>query len=92
MIDLVAALLLVTGCVFYAAGTVGLLRLPDTHARLHALTKADNLGLLLVCVALALHAGSLRVALLLGVIWLLGLLAASISAHLIAQRADGGDA
>jgi multicomponent Na+:H+ antiporter subunit G len=91
MIDLLAALLLVAGCGFYAAGTVGLLRLPDTHSRLHALTKADNLGLLLVCLALALHAASLRVALLLGVVWLLGLVAASISAHLIAQRADGGD-
>ena len=27
------------------AGTVGLLRFPDTLTRLHALTKVDNLGL-----------------------------------------------
>jgi multicomponent Na+:H+ antiporter subunit G len=88
MLDLLAALLLLAGCAFYAAGTVGLLRLADTHSRLHALTKADNVGLLLVCLALALHAQSLRVALLLAVIWLLGLVAASISAHLIARRAQ----
>lgn len=82
-----AALLLVSGCLFFLAGTVGLLRFPDAHARLHALTKADNLGLMLVCAALALLSGSLRAAALLSLIWLLGLLAASVSAHLIARRA-----
>ena len=36
------------GCgrgVFFMAGTIGLLRFPDSLTRLHALTKADNLGL-----------------------------------------------
>jgi multicomponent Na+:H+ antiporter subunit G len=33
------------GAFFFLAGTVGLLRFPDTLTRLHALTKADNLGL-----------------------------------------------
>jgi multicomponent Na+:H+ antiporter subunit G len=88
LLDLLASLLLLAGCGFYFAGTIGLLRFPDTHSRLHALTKADNLGLLLVCAALALQARSLRVLGLLAVIWLLGLLAASISAHLLARRAD----
>ena len=36
------------GAVFFLAGTVGLLRFPDSLTRLHALTKADNLGLGLV--------------------------------------------
>lgn len=82
-----AAILLLAGCAFYLAGTVGLLRFPDTYSRLHALTKADNLGLLLVCAGLALHAASLRVALLLGLVWLLALTASTVSAHLIARRA-----
>lgn len=81
-----AALLLLTGCGFYLAGTVGLLRFPDTWSRLHALTKADNLGLLLVCAGLAVQARSLRVALLLGLVWLLALTASTVSAHLIARR------
>ena len=87
LLDVLASVLLLAGCAFYFAGTVGLLRFPDTHCRLHALTKADNLGLLLVCASLALHARSLRTLLLLTVIWLLGLLAAAISAHLLARRA-----
>ncbi len=86
-LDALAALLLIAGCGFFFAGTVGVLRFPDTHSRLHAVTKADNLGLLLVCAAMALHGASLRVLLLLIVIWLLGLLAASISAYLLANRA-----
>ena len=75
------------GAVFFTAGTVGLLRFPDVHSRLHALTKADNQGLLLVCAGLAVLAGSAQVAFLLVVIWLVGLLAASVSAHLIARHA-----
>ncbi len=75
------------GCVFYLAGTVGLLRFPDVFSRLHALTKADNLGLLLVCTGLAVLEASWRVALLLASIWLLGLLAATVSAYLIARHA-----
>ena len=85
--DVIASLLLLAGCVFYIAGTVGLLRFPDVFSRLHALTKADNLGLLLVCAGLALHSGSLRIAGLLLIVWILGLLAATVSCHLIARRA-----
>ena len=87
MIDLLAGGLLLLGCLFYMAGTVGMLRFPDTLSRLHALTKADNLGLMLVCAALALQAESLRVAGLLLVVWLLALTAATVSTHLIARRA-----
>jgi len=86
-LDGAAALLLTIGGFFYLAGTVGLLRFPDVHSRLHALTKADNLGLLFVCLALALLDGSLRVAALLAVIWMLAIVAAAVSAHLIARRA-----
>ena len=51
--------------VFFAdrfAGTVALLRFPDTLTRLHALTKADNLGLGLVVLGLVLQAGSVAAA------------------------------
>lgn len=40
------------GAFFFLAGTMGLLRFPDTLTRLHALTKADNLGLGLVVLGL----------------------------------------
>jgi len=86
MIDLVALIVLLVGCFFMFAGTVGMLRLPDVYCRLHAMTKADNLGLLLICMSLALLDGHLRTALLLLLIWLLALLASTVSAHLIARH------
>lgn len=86
-VQALATALLALGALFYLAGTVGLIRFPDAHSRLHALTKADNLGLGLMCAGLALVSGSLRVAGALLVIWLLGLLAATVSCHLIARAA-----
>lgn len=87
LLQIVAAVLLLLGGFFYLGGTIGLLRFPDVHSRLHALTKADNLGLGLVCLAMALVGGSWRSAAMLLVIWLLGLLAATVSCHLVAQAA-----
>ncbi|TVQ49168.1 MAG: Na+/H+ antiporter subunit G [Gammaproteobacteria bacterium] len=86
-----AALLLVAGSSFFLAGTVGLLRFPDALSRLHALTKADNVGLLLICSGLGVLAGSLQTAGMLLLVWLLAMLAATVSAHLIAGRALADD-
>lgn len=86
MTDLLALMFLFAGCFFIFAGTVGMLRLPDVYCRLHAMTKADNLGLLLICLSLALLDGRPRTALLLALIWLLALLASTVSAHLIARH------
>ena len=85
--DILAFVLLCTGCLFFLAGTVGLLRFPDAYCRLHALTKADNLGLFFICAGLGVHGGQWSGALLLMVIWVLNLLAATTSAHLIARHA-----
>jgi multicomponent Na+:H+ antiporter subunit G len=87
MIDAVSSLLIVAGLGFYLAGSIGLLRLPDLYSRLHALTKADNLGLGLVTAGLALHSQQLLGTLKLLLIWLAVLAASAASAHLIAQHA-----
>ena len=84
-LELAGLALVLVGCAFYGAGTVGLLRFPDTLARLHALTKADNLGLGFICLGLALLDGTLAGVLRLAFIWLLALIAATISAFLIAR-------
>jgi multicomponent Na+:H+ antiporter subunit G len=86
-IDVVSAILLTLGVSFFVAGTVGLLRFPEVFTRLHALTKADNLGLGLICLGLALQAETLPAALKLLLIWLLALLASALSCHLIAHYA-----
>jgi len=87
IVDIIVAVLLVVGCGFFAAGTIGLLRFPDLHTRLHALAKADNLGLGLVLAGLAINSGSLAVAAKLLLIWAVALFAAATSAHLLARDA-----
>jgi multicomponent Na+:H+ antiporter subunit G len=66
---------------------VGLLRFPDTLSRLHALSKADNLGLGLIVFGLLFQEDELFPALKLVGVWLLALLAGAIVAQLIARAA-----
>jgi multicomponent Na+:H+ antiporter subunit G len=84
--DLLATPLLLGGAFFFLAGTVGLLRFPDVPSRLHALTKADNLGLGLVVAGLAIRAPSVAVALKLVLVWLLALSASATACYLVAGR------
>ena len=83
----ISAALLLGGLFFFLAGTVGLLRFPDFFTRLHALTKADNLGLGLVIAGLALQAGSWSDALKLVLTWLLVLGASATVCFLVARAA-----
>lgn len=73
------------GAVFYLAGTVGLLRFPDTLTRLHALTKADNLGLGLVVLGLLPLVDGVAGALKLLTIWVLVMLSGATSSQLVAR-------
>jgi multicomponent Na+:H+ antiporter subunit G len=77
------------GAFFFMAGTIGLLRFPDSLSRLHALTKADNLGLGLIVLGLLLQADGLFPALKLVGIWLLGLLAGAAVTQFLARAVRG---
>jgi multicomponent Na+:H+ antiporter subunit G len=81
-----SAFSLFLGIFFFFAGTVGLLRFPDTYTRIHALTKADNLGLGLVVFGLMLQTESWAVVLKLLLIWLLALPASATACHLLARH------
>lgn len=81
-----SAFSLFLGIFFFFAGTVGLLRFPDTYTRIHALTKADNLGLGLTIFGLMLQTESWVVVLKLLLIWLLALPASATVSHLLARH------
>ncbi len=87
MIEVIASTLILSGLIFFLCGSIGLLRLPDLYSRLHALTKADNLGLGLLLAGIALYQQDLLFTLKLLLIWLAVLAASSASAYLIAQQA-----
>lgn len=88
-LDLFTVVAISAGSLFFLAGTVGLLRFPDSLSRLHALTKADNLGLGLIVLGLLPLAPGWQYALKLVVIWLLTLLSSAAASQLIARAARG---
>jgi multicomponent Na+:H+ antiporter subunit G len=90
MLDALTIITVSAGAFFFLAGTVGLLRFPDALSRLHALTKADNLGLGLVVLGLLFQVGGPLAALKLIGVWLLALLAGATVTQLIARTARPG--
>ncbi len=85
-LDYASIALIILGLLFMTLGTLGLLRFPDVHSRLHALTKADNLGLGFIVLALILQADAFLVMAKLLAIWLLVLLATTTACYLVARQ------
>ena len=90
LLDLFSIAAISVGTFFFIAGTVGLLRFPDSLTRLHALAKADNLGLGLVALGLMPRAESALSAFKLIVIWALVLLSGASTAQLIGRALRRG--
>ncbi len=85
LVDIWTVVAISAGGFFFLAGTVGLLRFPDSLTRLHALTKADNLGLGLVVLGLLPQAGSVLMGVKLILIWGLVMWASAAVSQLIAR-------
>ena len=90
LVDLFRITAIVAGAFFFVAGTVGLLRFPDSLTRLHALTKADNLGLGLVVLGLLPLTENALAAFKLILIWALVLVSGGSTAQLIGRALRSG--
>ena len=64
-------LAILAGLFFFLAGSVGVLRMPDTLSRIHPLAKADNLALGFIAIGLLPQAGSLLAGAKIIAIWAL---------------------
>ena len=87
MIDILALVLVLIGAILCLTASIGLLRFRDVPARLHAATKPQVLGMLLIAigVAIALHTWT-AFAFLIPVV-LIQMATAPISAHMVARQA-----
>jgi multicomponent Na+:H+ antiporter subunit G len=85
LFDTATILLVSGGVIFFLAGTAGLLRFPDQLTRLHALTKADNLGLGMIVIGLLPQAAGIFAGLKLVAVWLLAQLAAAAATRLVSR-------
>lgn len=77
------------GALFFFAGTIGLLRFPDVYTRLHALTKADGLGLGLIVLGLIVRTEGWAEVCQLMLIWILVMFSSATACHLVARAALG---
>lgn len=84
-LDILVAVLLITGCLMSLIAGIGLLTFPDMLTRMHAATKPQVLGFLLIFTALAIHLRSWSVVPLLFLAWGTQLLTAPVSAHMIGR-------
>ena len=85
--DVAAAVLLLAGSLLSLAAGIGLLRFPDTLSRMHAATKPQIFGLLLILSAIALDQHTLGTIASLLVVLVFQMLTAPISAHMIGRAA-----
>jgi multicomponent Na+:H+ antiporter subunit G len=85
--DALGALALLLGAFMCLAGAVGLIRFPDTLSRLHAATKPQALGLILVLLGLTLILRTWAAATTLLLVGASQFFTTPVSAHLIGRSA-----
>ena len=86
-LDLSALILILAGAILCLTAAIGLLRFRDVLTRLHAATKPQVLGLILICLAIALSLRSWPVVAFLLPIVLIQLATAPLSAHMVGRQA-----
>ncbi len=87
MVDVVAAVLILTAVVLAIAAGLGLQRFPDVFARMHAATKPATLGLVLVLAGAALRVDDPGDVAKLLLVLALQFVTAPVGAHMIGRAA-----
>jgi multicomponent Na+:H+ antiporter subunit G len=83
---MISEILILLGSLSFMIASLGLWRLPDPFARLHAGTKAASLGVLLLLVAAALRFHDPGSLVLIAATLLLVFITAPLGGHAIARR------
>jgi multicomponent Na+:H+ antiporter subunit G len=88
LLDAFTVIMTASGLLFFLAGSVGILRFPNVFCRLHALTKADNVGLGLIVFGVLPQVASIFDAFQIILIWLLVMVAGAVGCYLVANQAE----
>lgn len=86
-LDGAGAVIVTLGCLFCLAAALGLVRFPDVLTRMHAATKPQVFGLILVLVGVTLSLRDAKAFTLLGVAVVLQILTVPVSSHLVSRAA-----
>ncbi len=87
ILDIVGALFLLAGSIFCLAAALGVLRFHDVMTRLHAATKPQVFGLLLILTGVAVTLRTWHVVLLALLTIVLQIMTAPVSGHMLARTA-----
>lgn len=86
-INILSAVLLLSGALFGILGGLGLLRFPDFYTRQHAAGMTDTLCALLIVLGLVLQSGMSMLTIKLALILLFLLFTAPVAGHALARAA-----
>ncbi len=87
LLDVAGAVSLLLGSFLCLAGAIGLIRFPDTLSRLHAATKPQTLGLILILTGLALTLRTWAAVTTLVLLAATQFFTSPVSAHLVGRAA-----
>lgn len=87
LFEIAPIILMLTSALFTLAAAIGLLRFTDTLSRLHAATKPQIFGLMLMIAAVALHDRSLLTLFALLPVFIFQSLFAPVAAHMVSRAA-----
>lgn len=86
-LDTTALVLVLCGALLCLTAAIGLLRWRDVPTRLHAATKPQVLGLMLICLAVALSVRTWPVVAFLVPVIMIQMATAPLSAHMVGRQA-----
>ncbi|MGJ9413343.1 monovalent cation/H(+) antiporter subunit G [Aeromicrobium sp. CF4.19] len=87
MIDVIAGACLILGAFLALVAGIGLVRFPDVLTRMHAATKPQSLGIVLVLIGLALRVDDRGALTLIALAGIFQLVTAPVAAHMVGRAA-----
>lgn len=85
--DVVAGTFMIVGCLMSLGAAIGLVRFPDLLTRMHAATKPQVFGLLLLLIALVIESEDASTIPLMILAWAFMLFTVPVSAHMVGRAA-----
>ena len=85
--ELIAAIFMLGGLIFFIGSAIGMLRLPDFYSRIHASGNSETLGCMLSFIGLMIYEGPTLTAVKMAIAFLIVFMANPIGSHILGKAA-----
>ena len=85
--ELIAAIFMLGGLIFFVGSAIGMLRLPDFYSRIHASGNSETLGCTLSFIGLMIYEGPTLTAVKMAFAFLIVFMANPIGSHILGKAA-----